>query len=257
MTKNTSKFKNENQIWLYGKHAIFGALQKKKRKVFEILATRNSVAELEKFLNSNSLSALKSQIKLTDNDRIEKFIGPNQVHQGLAMLCSKLPLQNQNDLLTELYAINNKNDLPTLLLLDQISDPHNIGAIIRSAASFGVKKIIFPEHNCPKENATIVKSSAGTIDMVDLVEVVNFSNLFEKIKKIGYWCIGLDGNAKTLVSEIKDYKNIALVIGSEGNGIRDLVKKNCDILAKITIDKDVESLNASVAASIALYELKR
>ncbi len=250
-----SKPKTENQIWLYGKHAIFGALGHKKRKVFEILATRNSIAELEKFLKNNSLTNLKP--KLVDNNQIEKFVGQNQVHQGLAMLCSKLTIKTQNDLLEELYKIDDKNNLPNLLFLDQISDPHNVGAIIRSAAAFGVKKIIFPEHNCPKENATIVKTSAGTIDIVDLVAVVNFSNLFEKLKKIGYWCIGLDGSAKTLISEIKDYKNIALVIGSEGDGIRDLVKKNCDVLAKITIDKEVESLNASVAASLALYELQR
>ena len=87
--------------------------------------------------------------------------------------------------------------------------------------------------------------------------VVNFNNLIEKLKKIGYWCVGLAGEGKTSIQTLKEYKNIALIVGSEGDGIRDLVKKNCDLLAKIEIDKEVESLNASVAAAIALYELTR
>jgi 23S rRNA (guanosine2251-2'-O)-methyltransferase len=87
--------------------------------------------------------------------------------------------------------------------------------------------------------------------------VTNFNNLFEKIKKIGYWCVGLAGEGEVKLSEVKDYKNIALVVGSEGGGIRDLVKKNCDLLVRIEIEKEVESLNASVAAAIALYEISK
>lgn len=209
--------------------------------------------ELQNFLKENQLSY--NQIKIVDNVAIENLVGKNQIHQGFAIRASKLPTQNQFDLLEELHLAQEAGKLSTLLLLDQISDPHNVGAIIRSAASFGVKKIIFCEHNAPKENATIVKSSAGTIEFVDLVIVTNFNNLIEKLKKIGYWCIGLDACGTTKLSEIKNYKNIALVIGSEGEGMRNLVKKNCDILAKIEINKKVESLNASVAAAIALYEL--
>jgi len=246
---------NSQEIWLHGKHSVFSALLKARRKVFEILVTKNSHLELEKFLSKNNLlNHLKPIIKLVEVERIEKIIGTNQIHQGLIASCSRLPIKNQNDLLEELYALE-KNQLPTLLLLDQLSDPHNIGAIIRSAASFGVRKIIFCEHNAPKENATIVKTSAGTIELVDLVVVVNFNNLIEKLKKIGYWCVGLAGEARVTINEIKGYDNIALIVGSEGEGVRDLVKKNCDILARIDIDKNVESLNASNAAAIALYEL--
>ena len=160
-------------------------------------------------------------------------------------------------MLEELYALEEGEKRPTLLLLDQVSDPHNVGAIIRSAIGFGVTKIIFCEHNSPKENATIVKSSAGTIEMADLIVVTNFSNLIEKLKKIDYWCIGLAGEAKNDISIIKEYQNIALIIGSEGSGIRDLVKKNCDLLAKININDEVESLNASVAAAITLHEISK
>lgn len=256
-TKNNKHGHHSTQskdVWLCGKHPIFSILQKKRRKIFTILATKNSISELENFLQKNSLFHLKPLIKLSDNQQIESLIGHDTTHQGLAINCSKLPIKTQNDLLEELYAIDGTL-LPTLLLLDQISDPQNVGAIIRSAASFGVKKIIFCEYNSAKETSAMVKASAGTIESVDLFMVTNFNNLIEKLKKIDYWCIGLDGSGTAEISTIKDYRNIALIIGSEGNGIRDLVKKNCDILAKIKIDKGVESLNASVAASIALYEL--
>ncbi len=252
---NSSFLVPENQIWLCGKHPVFSAIQIGRRKIFEILVTKNSAPEIEKFLQQKKLFELKNLIKFVDNTKIDECVGRGQIHQGMAIRCSKLPVKNQYDLLEELNRLQ-KDQLPTLLLLDQLSDPHNIGAIIRSAVGFGVKKIIFCEHNSPKENATIVKTSAGTIDLVDLVVVVNFSNLMEKLKKIGYWCVGLAGEAKTLISEVKDYDNIALIIGSEGDGIRDLVKKNCDILARIDIDKNVESLNASNAAAIAMYELR-
>jgi 23S rRNA (guanosine2251-2'-O)-methyltransferase len=266
--RNTSKSANQNSrhfksdgnsqdIWLCGKHPTFTIIQKKRRKIFEILATQNSISELEDFLKKNSFTSLRALVKIADNQKIENLVGRNQVHQGLAVRCSKLPIKNQNDLLEELYTLNSEENFPKLLLIDQISDPHNAGAIIRSAAAFGVKKIIFSEHNSAKESPTMVKSSAGMIDHVDIFYVTNFSNLLEKLKKLDYWCIGLAGEAKTLITEIKGYKNIALIIGSEGDGIRDLVKKNCDILARIEIEKNVESLNASVAAAISLYELSK
>lgn len=246
-----------NSILIFGKHPTFAVLEKKRRRIFEIFVTRNTQNELEDFLRKKSLQAHTNLISIIDNDRIEALIGKDQAHQGFVVRAAKLPLKTQNDLLEELYAFEEDAKLPTLVMLDQISDPHNVGAIIRSAISFGAKKIIFCEHNAPKENATIIKASAGTIESAELYVVTNFSNLMEKLKKINYWCIGLDGYATHKISEIRDYKNVALIIGSEGNGIRDLVKKNCDVLARIEIDKEVESLNASVAASLALYELSK
>ncbi|MBU6339774.1 MAG: 23S rRNA (guanosine(2251)-2'-O)-methyltransferase RlmB [Rickettsiales bacterium] len=250
------KTDNSNTIWLYGKHSSFSAIANNRRKIFKILVTKNTQSELDNFLSKNKFSTAKNLVRLVEASQIESIVGNAQPHQGIAVECSKIPTKNQIDLLEELYKLE-KDQLPNLLLLDQLSDPQNIGAIIRSAVSFGVKKIIFCEHNAPKENAAMAKSSAGTIEIADLIVVTNFNNLIEKLKKIGYWCIGLEGKSNHFINEIKDYKPIALVIGSEGNGIRDLVKKNCDILAKIPIDEKVESLNASVAASIALYELSR
>lgn len=249
--KNT----DTNHILICGKHPVFTAIQLGRRKIIEVLVTQNSLPDLNNFLSKKSLRNIP--IKVVDGQFIENLVGRQQIHQGIALKASKLPIKNQIDLLTELYEIEQGSKLPTLLLMDQVSDPHNVGAIIRSAASFGVKKVIFCEHNAPQENSTIVKSSAGTIDFVDLYTVTNFNNLIEKLKKIGYWCVGLAGEGNVGLDKISEYKNIALIVGSEGKGIRDLVKKNCDLLVRIEIDKEVESLNASVAAAIALYEISR
>ncbi len=245
-------------VWLYGKHPVFLALQKKRREVFQILVTKNSITALEKFLDEQNLSSLKTRFKLVEAQAIESIVGADQIHQGLALNCSALPLKSQNNLLEELEKIlrdDKNNRLPPLLIMDQLRDPHNVGAIIRSACAFGVKKIIFPEHNFPKESAVMNKSSSGMAENVDLFLVVNLNNLMVKLKELGYWCVGLAGESAEPVEKIREYKNIALVIGSEGEGIRELVKKNCDLLVRIEMDKDVESLNASVAASIALREV--
>jgi 23S rRNA (guanosine2251-2'-O)-methyltransferase len=263
---SNKKAEKPSGLWLYGKHPVFSALQKKRREIFTILATKNTAAELEKFLHLNNISLLKSKIQLVDNHHIESTIGSQHAHQGFALNCSAIPIQNQNDLLEGLYKIlemvklndhldKNKNYLPKLLIMDQLSDPRNIGSIIRSAAAFGVTKIIFPEHNFPKETAIINKSSSGMIENVDLIAVTNLNNLIVQLKEIGYWCIGLDGSARSTIDEIKNYPNVALIIGSEGDGIRSLVKKNCDLLVKISMAQGVESLNASVAAAIALHEM--
>src|SRR5690606_34913616 len=127
--------------------------------------------------------------------------------------------------------------------------------IIRSAAAFGVNDIIIPKHNSPKDSAIISKSSSGMSELVNLIISGNINNLLINLKKIGYWCVALDGSAKINISQAKDYENIALVVGSEGAGVRQLVKKNCDLLVKIPMKSEVESLNASNAAAIALYEL--
>lgn len=262
---NSSSIAGENQVWIYGKHSFFSAIKNKKRKILKILISENNQDILDNFIKNNpEFSSLLPLIKVAQNDAISLTIDPRNnknnpiTHQGFSMLCSRLPTQNQNDLLAKLSKLKDSDQkLPKLLILDQISDPHNVGAIIRSAIAFGVNNIIFCEHNAPKENATIIKTSVGTIEDCEMTIVVNISNLMEKIKKLGYWCVGLDGEGETLIEDVKKYDNLAIIIGSEGDGIRPLIKKNCDFLAKINIDGKVESLNASVACAITLYELAK
>lgn len=261
MTNQQKRNNNQTGLWIGGKHPVFTILLKSRRKIYTILATKNSQIILQEFLvKNNLLSKYQNLIKLTNNDYIQSLIG-DDVHQGLAVNCSYLKTISQHDFLSEIYQLkSSKTDdqkliLPPILIMDQLQDPHNIGAIIRSAAAFGIKKIVFLEHNFPKESQTICKSSSGMIELIDLILVSSLNNFIEKLKSLDYWVVGLDGKGSKTIDKIPDYQNIALIIGSEGDGMRQLVKKNCDILAKINLDPQVESLNAAVAASIALYQL--
>ncbi|MGL4254367.1 MAG: 23S rRNA (guanosine(2251)-2'-O)-methyltransferase RlmB [Fusobacteriaceae bacterium] len=144
-----------------------------------------------------------------------------------------------------------------VLVLDGIQDPRNFGALIRSAEIFGVKGIIIPERNAVKINETVIKTSTGAIEYVDIVKVTNISEALEKLKKIGFWIYGAEGDGKKFYYEEKYPKYTALVMGSEGFGIRKKVKDNCDVLVKIPMHGKINSLNVSVAGGIILSEISK
>lgn len=244
-------------FFLYGKHPVFQALKSKKRSIFNIFINQNNKEELKKFLQLNSLTHLFDKIKIVDNNFIESKISYNKTHQGYLLSCSNIEFKSENQLISDIQNHDNQLKLPTILILDQLTDPQNVGSIIRSAKAFNVDKIVFCENNSCKETAIMVKSSVGAIELVDLFMVTNINKLIQRLKKLNYWCFGLDGESKNNVNNIQDYNNIILIIGSEGKGIRPLVKKNCDLLLQIPINSQIESLNASVACSIALYEINK
>jgi 23S rRNA (guanosine2251-2'-O)-methyltransferase len=245
---------NNNQVWIYGKHPVFMAIANHKRKIYKIIISKNNKEELEKFLSEKQIRIDKNLIEVADNNVIASNLPEYAVHQGFALKTSPISFGDESNFINKISDLE-KNNLPLILILDGLTDPHNIGAIIRSAAAFGVKNIVVSKHNFPKESSVICKSSSGMIEICNLIIVGNLNNFLADLKKIGYWCIGLDGSAKSAIGEVKDYKSIALIVGSEGNGIKNLVKKNCDLLVKIPINSEVESLNASNAVAISLYEI--
>ncbi len=244
-------------IWIGGKNPCLLALKNQKRKIFEIIVNKNNIEDLKLFLNKNSLQHLERNIRVHENIFFQNIFHKDFVHQGIAIRASKLEFKTQFDLLEELNLIEDKKQLPDILILDQVTDPQNVGAIIRSAIAFNFKKIVFCEFNSAKETPSLVKASAGNIDFAEIFVAININNLIEKLKKIGYWCIGLAGEGVENEKKIAEYKNIVLVVGSEGLGMRNLVKKNCDLLVRIDTNKEVESLNVSVATAIALNEIYR
>ena len=257
---NLSRHQNNDEkdiVWIGGKNPCFLSIKNQKRKIFEIIINKNNLEDLKSFLTKNSLQNLERIVKVVDNIFFQNIFNKDFVHQGIAVKASKLEFKTQFDLLEELNQIEDKKQLPDILILDQITDPQNVGAIIRSAIAFNFKKIVFCEFNSAKETPSLIKASAGNIDFAEIFVAVNINNLIEKLKKIGYWCIGLAGEGVENEKKIAEYKNIALVVGSEGSGIRNLVKKNCDLLVRIDTNKEVESLNVSVATAIALNEIYR
>lgn len=168
-------------------------------------------------------------------------------HQGVMIEVDSFKYQDLSDL----------DDASKIILLDKIEDPHNLGAIIRSAESFGFDGLIIPEHRSSKVNSTVYKTSAGAINNIKVVMVTNLNQAIEKIKENGFWVYGLAGEAENTLAETDLSGKVALVVGNEGDGISRLVRKNCDMLIKIPMQGKTNSLNASVAAAISMYEVNR
>jgi len=247
-TSNTASFNIKN--FIYGKHPVLMAVLYHKRNLKKLFATDKMVEVFNEFVTSRNVWLPKDfEINVVQNDFFENDFLKNSVHQGILLECSNIPKMSLDVFLNE--NINKK-----ILIIDEITDPHNIGAIFRSAVAFGFSSIIISSKNFPSESAVVAKSSAGMVELVDLIEVVNINSAIHDLKNNGYWVVGLAGESNNFISEVK-FDKVALIVGSEGNGIRDLVKKNCDMLVKIPMEDNVESLNASVAAAVAMYEINK
>lgn len=241
---------NNSSSIIYGKHPFFLAL-KNRSLDFEKIYTSN-VSELEDFINKNNIKLVKNIINIKSNSELNKIFSDIN-HQGYICYLKKRKYLDFQDFIDE--KCDNKNNLPRIIILDQLTDPHNIGAIIRTCLAFDVKYIIKTKYNSPKDMAIISKTSAGLSEFINIIEVQNLNNTIKSLKKVGYFVIGLAGEATNDIKTLNNGTNIVIVIGSEGNGMRPLIKNNCDILYKITMANEVESLNVSVATAIAIYKL--
>ncbi len=142
-------------------------------------------------------------------------------------------------------------------VLDQVSDPHNVGAILRSAAALGVSAVIVQDRHAPPQTGTLAKSASGALDLVPYVEVVNIARSLEQLGDLQFWRVALTGDSEQSIEEIDHFGDVAVVLGSEGAGLRRLVRERCDVTAGIPVAAKMESLNVSVAAAIAFYALRR
>ncbi len=228
--------------YLFGNHAVLAAVANPMRKIKRVMVTKSTQAELgHHFAGFKNLSIIEGQ-------KLDHMLPPGSVHQGVAIECEPLAQPSLQHFLAD------HADKP-LLLLDQISDPHNIGAILRSAAAFDVGAVIATDRNAPGESGVMAKAASGALELVPLITVTNLVQSIEIIKKSGYWIAGLDGSAKQTLAEAKLDAKTALVLGAEGSGLRRLTTEHCDFLVKLPMSDRMESLNVSNAAAVALYEL--
>jgi 23S rRNA (guanosine2251-2'-O)-methyltransferase len=174
---------------------------------------------------------------------------PGTVHQGIALDAAPLPETHLNDLLAKQPRL--------LVVLDQVTDPHNVGAILRSAAAFGAEGVILTERHAPGMTGTLAKTASGALEHVPLVPVVNLARALEQLREAGFWCIGLAEEGEKSLGAHDLSGATALVLGAEGDGLRRLTRERCDALAKLPTQGAIGSLNVSNAAAIALYEAKR
>lgn len=242
--KKQNSFSTNGELVIYGRHAVFSAIKNKKRVIKRIIVAKENLNEFrENFGDIN--------VDVVDKKEFLKIVPQDAVHQGFALCCSRIDTYDIRDLIDE----NKNNSL--IVILDQVSDPQNIGAIIRSCVAFGVDGLVVQDKNSPLESGAMVKATAGTMEHIKISRVTNLSRAIEILKDNGYWVIGMDGYADTTIDKVNKDGKIALVMGSEGKGMRRLVQENCDTSVKLNISPLVESLNVSTAAAIAIYELTK
>ncbi len=231
---------NRNTIWLYGRHAVRAAFDNKKRKIRRFIATQNALSDFA------SLSP-NIRVEIVDAKSFDAILGKDAVHQGVAIEVDPLPQLDIEDYLK----IEKKHDV--LMALDQITDPHNVGAIVRSAAAFNVGAVIMTKDNSPPETTTLAKSASGALEVVPVIRITNLSESLKILKENGYWCIGMDGDAKEKIDTALKFEKAVLVMGAEGKGLRRLTRETCDVLVSLPMSNKIESLNVSNAAAIAMY----
>ena len=232
-------------LWLYGLHAVRAALANPRRKVKRAVMTSRAAEEI----GTKLLGRVRHEI--TQVDTVARLVPPGSVHQGVALQCDPLSKLSLAD------AIKPSERRRIVLVLDQISDPHNEGAILRTAAAFGASAVVVQDRNAPPESGVLAKAASGALDLVPLVTVVNISRALDELGKLDFWRIALASDGEAPLKDAAGTGDVALVLGSEGSGIRRLVREHCDAAAFVPMEAAMDSLNVSNAAAIALYELRR
>jgi 23S rRNA (guanosine2251-2'-O)-methyltransferase len=227
----------------WGRHAVAAALANPERTIRRIWVTREAAAAFGGF----PATVPTSFAEVTDLARLVPGDAP---HQGIVIEVDPLDDIWLGDLLEQ-----GANDQRPLLILDQVTDPHNVGAVLRSAAAFNALGIITQDRHAPPESGALAKSASGALEFVPWVRVVNLARSLDEIGEAGFWRIGLTGSGQRTFQEAIGTARVAVVLGAEGEGMRQNTETHCDELAKLPISPRVESLNISNAAAIALYAL--
>lgn len=229
---------NPDRPRLYGRHAVYAALDNPARALRKLWGTHD---ELAKIVIPEGL-----QVQYGDAHDLARLVPPDAPHQGLVLEADALEQPFLDELLAE------ESDAP-ILLLDQVTDPHNVGAIIRSAAAFGARALITQDRHAPPESGALAKAASGALEALPWLRVVNLARALDEVAEAGYWRVGLAGEATLTLSDALPKGKVAIVLGAEGEGMRHNTREHCDALARLPITRAVESLNVSNAAAIALY----
>ncbi|URD59767.1 23S rRNA (guanosine(2251)-2'-O)-methyltransferase RlmB [Sphingomonas sp. KRR8] len=228
-----------NRPRLWGKHAVAAALDNPERKVLKAWATRETAAFMQ----------FPSDLPLVyaEGPDMGRLVPNDAPHQGVVIEVEPLEDIWLGDILSQ------ADEKAILLVLDQVTDPHNVGAILRSAAAFGAIGIVTQDRHSPSESGVLAKAASGALERMPWARVVNLARALEEIAEAGFWRIGLAGEATTDLKDALGPQRVALVLGAEGPGMRSNTREHCDALARLPISGAVESLNVSNAAAVALY----
>lgn len=233
-------------VWLFGLHAVHDALSNPARRRKQLIVTKNAFDRLKDVIETSGTSP-----EIADPRRFPAPLDPGSVHQGAALEVEPLNWGDLGELVPEGPA--------TVLMLDRVTDPHNVGAILRSSEVFGAVAVVAPARHSAPETGALAKTASGALERQPYLRVTNLSQAMEALKQRGFQVIGLDGAAETLLEDALDRAGprVALVLGAEGPGMRDKTRHTCDVLARIPFSGDFGSLNVSNAAAVALYAAGR
>jgi 23S rRNA (guanosine2251-2'-O)-methyltransferase len=228
------------QVRLWGRHAVEAALKNPERQHRKLWATREGIDSLDGELPADF------PVEYADAADLARLVAKDAPHQGLVLECAPL-----EDVFLDEVALG--EPARPVVVLDQVTDPHNVGAILRSAAAFGAAAIVTQDRHAPPEGGVLAKSASGALETVPWVRVVNLARALDELAEAGYWRIGLAGEAEAVLADVLPAGPLVIVLGAEGEGMRHNIAAHCDVLAKLPISSAIESLNVSNAAAIALY----
>jgi 23S rRNA (guanosine2251-2'-O)-methyltransferase len=228
----------DGPVILYGWHSVKAAIENPQRKFIRLIATENAIRRLQ-----DEIGNLPVEPEMVRPDEIDELVGPDAVHQGLLAEVDPLPSPDIDDV--DLTGI--------ILVLDQLTDPHNVGAILRSAAAFGVTAVVTTSRHSPEATGVLAKAASGALEYVPMVTVPNLSRALETLKKNNVFVVGLDETGEVNLADIGVRAPVAIVLGAEGKGLRQLTRTTCDQVARLDLPGRIKSLNVSNAAALALY----
>jgi 23S rRNA (guanosine2251-2'-O)-methyltransferase len=242
--------------WLYGRHAVAAALANPERRWHWLAVLAGQEQEAQALVAD--ATALRrgdgEPIRVLDRSGFAALLSEDTVHQGLALAVEPLAEPSLEDVLRRAARISERR---VIVLLDEVSDPHNVGAVLRSASAFGALAVVLTVHRAPPAGGAVAKAASGALERVPFVRVVNLARALDRLKDAGFWVCGLDETAEQTLAALDLGERVALVLGSEGSGMRRLVRERCDQLARLPTRSQQSTINVSNAAAIALYELMR
>ncbi len=240
-----AKSEAKETVWLFGLHAVRDALLNPAREKLRLVVTKNALDKLEAAVAASGLEP-----EIADPRRFDVPIDEGSVHQGAALEVRPLDWGRLADV-----AVSGAG-APLVVLLDRVTDPHNVGAVLRSAEVFGARAVIAPRHHSAPETGALAKTASGALERQPYLRVTNLSDAMDELKAAGYLLIGLDGEAEVTLAEAlagAGKRAVGLVLGAEGPGLRDKTRETCDVIARIPFAGAFGSLNVSNAAAVSLY----
>jgi len=242
--------------WVYGRHAVAAALANPERRWHQLAVLAGQEQEARALVAA--AAAVRGgdgePIRILDRGGFTALLPEDAVHQGLALTVEPLAEPDLEDVLRHAATASGRS---VIVLLDQVSDPQNVGAVLRSAAAFGALAVVLTVQGAPPVAGALAKAASGALESVPLVRVVNLSRALDRLKDAGFWICGLDETAPRTLAALDLGERVALVLGSEGGGMRRLVREHCDHLARLPTRAQQSTINVSNAAAVALYELVR